>query len=154
MAVTSVSTADAAVTAGKCTITAVAPVLSGTSLYGSATITCTVATLVVGTISVVELDYAPKATTITATSPEDAVMNTLNASYTAVVSQNVAAKATVTVCFPGGKPPTAPATKCGGSTIPCLNTEVGNEEFATRFISALPAATSDRTLPKDNAFAC
>lgn len=153
MVVTSVSTTHAAATAGTCTITAVAPVLSGTSLYGSATIKCTSATAVVGAISVVELDYAAKATTITASSPEDSVMNSLNLKYSAAFSATVAKGATATICFPGGGQLAAPLTKCS-STIPCLNTETGNEEYATRLTTAIPAITSDRTLPKDNAYAC
>jgi uncharacterized membrane protein len=160
MAATSVSTAHAAVTVSTCTVTAIAPVLSGGTLYGSATIKCTTASSITGTISIVELDYATGAKTITATSPEDATLPKNTVALTAIT---VGKGATVTVCVPGGLL-VAPATKCG-STIPLgtnctsatpvgYNTEAGNEEYATKISLTIPAAGTDRTLPKDNAYAC
>ena len=98
MVVTSVCTAHAAVTVGTCTVTAVAPVLSGSTIYGSATIKCTAASSISGTISIVELDYDTKGK-ISASSPEDPTMPINAVALTAVA---VAKGATVTVCVPGG----------------------------------------------------
>jgi hypothetical protein len=166
MVVTSVCTAHAAVKVSSCTVTAVAPTLSGSTLYGSATINCTSASSITGTISIVELDYATGTKTITATSPQDATMPKNAVALNAVP---VAAKATITVCIPGGLL-VAPATKCGASTLSLgtnctsatptgYNTEVGTgtagyEEYDTKIVLSIPAAGTDRTLPKDNSYAC
>jgi hypothetical protein len=152
MAVTSVSTAHAAQTFGSCTMTAVAPVLSGTSLYGSLTVKCTALTAVIVKASVVELDYAAGATKITATSPEDLIVPVPELNYSFTVAKN----ATVTVCLPGG-PLVAGQKACPTTTVVCANTEVGNEEYATKVTNVSPATVplkTDRTLPTDNKYAC
>lgn len=154
---TSVCTAQAAATVGTCTLTAIAPVLSAGNVYGSATIKCTAATSFTGKLQIVELEY-DTAKKISASSPEDTTMpSTASVALTAV---SIAKNATVTVCIPGG-PLVAPATKCTttlpatcGTKVGGFNTEADNEEWATKISATIPGVASDRTLPKDQAFAC
>lgn len=123
--------ADAAqnVTAGKnrCTVTAVAPTLKGTTLTGSATVLCTMAGSVAVLIGVVELDGTA----------EDLKVEIPVKSIAVSVSANKA----VTIAT---------------ASVACISTEAGNEEFATRAAVNLAGTVSllDRTVPKTDAYAC
>lgn len=121
------------VVAGKntCTVTSLAPVLTkgstSSTLQGSASVVCTLATALTIEISVVELDG----------SAEDTVVPVPLASKSLAVTAN---KAVVV--------PTL--------ALKCVSTETGNEEYATKARISLAGVASaiDRTVPKLDAFAC
>jgi hypothetical protein len=124
-----IASAAQSATAGKnkCTVTAVAPTLSSKNLFGQATVLCTLATSVSVEIGVVELDGTV----------EDTLVPIAVRTVTVAVSANKAA----TIA-------TATAT--------CLNTETGNEEYATKAQVNISGTVSawDRTLPKTDQYAC
>ena len=111
----------------KCTVTAVAPTLSKTSLTGKATVLCTGATTVTVEIGVVEMDGTA----------EDTKVPIAVASKSMAVSANKA----ITIST---------------ATLTCLNTETGNEEYATKARVNLSGTVSawDRTVPKADSFVC
>lgn len=118
---------SASTSTNKCTITAVAPTLSKGNLTGKATVVCTKATTVTVEFGVVEMD----------STTEDLKVPIAMASKSVAVSANKA----VTV---------STATKA------CLNTETGNEEYASKARVNISGTVSawDRTVPKNDAFAC
>ena len=124
--------ADAAqnVTAGKnrCTVTAVAPTLKGTTLKATATVLCTMAGSVAVLIGVVELD---------GTAEDLKVVEIPVKSIAVTVSANKAVTVTT-------------------ATVTCVSTETGSEEFATRTAVNLAGTVSayDRTVPKLDSYAC
>jgi len=115
--------------AGKntCTVTALAPVLVRTSLTASATVTCTLATVITIEIGVVEIDG----------STEDPRVPIPQATRTMAVAANQAA--TVSTL-----------------TVACTNTEPGNEEYATKTRISISGAVSgyEKTAPKLDSFLC
>ncbi len=117
------------ITAGtnKCTVTAIAPKLSKTSLTGSASVVCTVATTVTLEFGVVEMDGTLEDVKIPV----------------AVAKKSMAVKANTAVIIT-----TASAT--------CLNTETGNEEYATKVRVSLsgPVSAYDRTSPANDSYIC
>lgn len=117
------------ITAGTntCTVTALAPVLSRTSLTGSASVKCTVATTVTVEFGVIEMDGTTEDTRIPI----------------ALAKKSMAVKANTAVTIS-----TAAAT--------CLSTETGNEEYATKVRVSLSGPTSayDRTTPANDSYAC
>ncbi len=123
--------ADAAqsVTAGKtkCTITAIAPILKGTILTGSATVLCTLASSVAVLVSVVELDGTL----------EDLKVEIPVKSIAVAVLANKAVTVTT-------------------ASVTCTSTETGNEEFATKAAVNIAGTVSayDRTVPKLDSFVC
>ncbi|MEN9644323.1 MAG: hypothetical protein RL238_992 [Actinomycetota bacterium] len=128
VAVPAAQAAQSATTStNKCTVTAVAPTLSKTSLTGKATVPCTKATTVTVEIGVVEME----------STVEDTKVPIAVASKSVAVSANKA----VTVST---------------ATMTCLNTETGNEEYATKARVNISGTVSawDRTVPKTDAFAC
>ena len=118
---------SAATSTNKCTVTAVAPTLSKTSLTGKATVVCTKATTVTIEIGVVEMD----------STVEDPKVPIAAASRSVAVAANKA----VTVST---------------ATLKCLSTETGNEEYASKARVNISGTVSawDRTVPKNDAFAC
>lgn len=117
------------VTAGRntCTVTALAPVLSRGSLVGSASVVCTLATAITIEIGVAELDGGS----------EDLRVPIPPATRTMAVGANQ----TVLV---------------NTLTVPCTNTEVGNEEYATKTRVNISGVVSayDKFSPKLDSFAC
>lgn len=111
----------------KCTVTAVAPTLSKTSLTGKATVVCTTATVVTVEIGVVEMDGTA----------EDTKVPIPVASKSMAVSANKAITISTAV-------------------LTCLNTETGNEEYASKARVNLSGTVSawDRTVPKADSFVC
>lgn len=124
-------TADAAqsATAGtnKCTVTASAPTLSKGMLTGKATVLCTKATAVTVELGVVELDGTA----------EDPKVVIASASKTVAVTANKAVTVSTAV-------------------VACVNTETGNEEFASKARVNISGTVSawDRTVPKNDSFVC
>ena len=96
-------------------------------LVGSATVVCTAAALVTVELTLVELDGTT----------EDKTAQVVNKTITQTLVKNV----TVTI-------PTNAGT--------CISTEVGNEEYATKARGSLSGVVSvfDRTVPKNDAYAC
>ncbi len=111
----------------KCTVTALAPALTKTSLTGKATVLCTLATTVTLEIGVIELD----------STTEDSRVPIV------VASKSVAVKAKTAVTV-------------STATLTCLNTEAGNEEYATKVRVNISGTVSawDRFVPKTDQFAC
>jgi hypothetical protein len=111
----------------KCTVTAVAPTLSKTSLSGKATVVCTVATTVTLELGVVEMDGTV----------EDAKAPIPVAAKSVAVKANTAVTVTT-------------------ATLTCLSTEAGNEEYASKVRVNISGTVSawDRTTPKADSFAC
>lgn len=118
---------SATTSTNKCTVTAVAPTLSKTSLTGKATVLCTKATTVTVEIGVVELDGTV----------EDVKVPIAAASKTVAVTANKAVTVSTAV-------------------VACLNTETGNEEFASKARVNISGTVSawDRSVPKNDAFLC
>ena len=118
---------SATTSTNKCTVTAVAPTLSKTSLTGKATVLCTKATTVTVEIGVVELDGTV----------EDVKVPIAPASKTVAVTANKAVTVSTAV-------------------VACLNTETGNEEFASKARVNISGTVSawDRSVPKNDAFLC
>lgn len=118
---------SATTSTNKCTVTAVAPTLTKTRLTGKATVVCTKATTVTVEIGVVELDGTV----------EDLKVPIAAASKTVAVSANKAVTVSTAV-------------------VTCLNTETGNEEYASKARVNISGTVSswDRTVPKNDAFVC
>ena len=123
------SQAAQSITAGKnkCTVTSLAPTLNGTTLTAKASVLCTVSSSVAVEVGVVELDG----------SAEDAKVVIGMRSIAVTVSANKAATVTT-------------------ASVSCVNTETGNEEYATKALVNISGTVSayDRTVPKTDAFAC
>ena len=118
---------SATTSTNKCTVTAVAPTLTKTSLTGKATVVCTKATTVTVEIGVVELDGTV----------EDTKVPVAAASKTVAVTANKAVTVSTAV-------------------VTCLSTETGNEEYASKARVNISGTVSswDRTVPKIDAFVC
>lgn len=118
-----------------CTVEALAPAVTQTStgkvLTGSARVWCTAATTVTVRIYVGELDLAVEQVVIAETSKSVAVSRTTSTSKIAYTSVTT-------------------------STVPCPNTEVGNEEFRTSAKLSFGTASTDydRTIPLIDQYAC
>jgi hypothetical protein len=130
-AVTSVTvfaSANIAAGATRCTVSARAPRLDTATrtLRGTAAVTCTVATVIGLETSVIELDGTVESGVAVAKETRWVVVN---------------AGSTTVVMTARGK---------------CINTEPGNEEFATKARVLLGASVSvwDRTVPDPDSFAC
>ena len=130
MAVPSVADAAQSVVSGtsKCTVTSVSPTLSKTTLTARVTVLCTVSTSVTVELGAVEIDSA-------------------TATFQQVIAQT---KKSVSV-----KANTSVAVTVSGA---CLNSETGNEEFATKARVAFGTSTSwslyDQTVPNNDSFLC
>ena len=126
----SVVHAAQAVTVGtnKCTITAIAPTLKGTTLTATSSVLCTKAGSILVETGVVELDGTV----------EDIKVVEIKMTAKAVT---VAANKAVVVTT---------------ASVTCISTETGNEEFATKARVNIAGAVSayDRTVPKADSFAC
>jgi hypothetical protein len=111
----------------KCTVTALAPTLSKTSLTGRASVVCTMATTVTVEFGVVEMDSTLEDTKVPIP----------------MASKSVAVKANTAVTV-------------NTATLTCLNTETGNEEYASKARVNLSGTVSayDRTAPTNDSFAC
>lgn len=128
VAVPAAQAAQSATTStNKCTVTAIAPTLTKTNLTATASVVCTKATSVTIEIGVVELDGTA----------EDVKVPIAPSSKTVAVLANKA----MTVST---------------ATLACLNTETGNEEYATKARVNISGTLSawDRTLPKTDAYLC
>lgn len=128
IAIPSAANASTSATAGatKCTVTAVAPTLNGTTITATATVMCTVSTSISVEVGVVELDGTV----------EDVKVEIALIKKAVTVLANKASTITIT-----------------GT---CVSTETGNEELATKVRVNLSGIVSafDRTVPKNDAFAC
>jgi len=130
MVVPGVAQAAQSITSGtaKCTVTSVAPTLSKTTLTAKVTVLCTVSTSVSVEVGAVEVDSA-------------------TATFQQVIAQT---KKSVSV-----KANTSVAVTVSGA---CLNSETGNEEFATKARVAFGTSTSwslyDQTAPANDAYRC
>jgi hypothetical protein len=118
---------SATTSTNKCTVTALAPTLTKTNLTAKASVLCTKATSVTVEIGVVELDGTA----------EDVKVPIAPASKSVAVSANKAVTVTT-------------------ATVTCLNTETGNEEYATKARVNISGTVSawDRTVPKTDQFLC
>lgn len=129
LSVTPSALAAQSATAGtnKCTVTALAPTLTKTSLTGRASVLCTTATIVTLDIGVVEIDGTIEDGKVPIT----------------VTSKSVAVKANTAVTI-------------NTATVTCLNTETGYEEYASKSRVNISGTVSawDRTVPKADSFAC
>lgn len=128
VAVPAAQAAQSATTStNKCTVTAVAPTLTKTSLTATASVVCTKATSVTIEIGVVEMDGTT----------EDLKVPIATSSKTVALLANK-------------------ATTVSTATLACLNTETGNEEYATKARVNISGTLStwDRTLPKTDAYLC
>ena len=125
----SVVHAAQAVTVGtnKCTITAIAPTLKGTTLTATSSVVCTKAGSISVETGVVELDGTV----------EDIKVQIKMTPKAVTVAANKAVVVTT-------------------ASVTCLSTETGNEEFATKARVNIAGAVSayDRTVPKADSFAC
>jgi hypothetical protein len=117
------------VTAGRntCTVTALSPVLSRGSLIGTASVVCTLATALTIEIGVAEIDGASE--DIRVPIPPATRTMAVRANQTVVVNT---------------------------LTVLCANTEVGNEEYATKTRVSISGIVSafDKTTPRLDSFAC
>jgi len=126
----SIAAAASSVSAGstKCRVTSNPPNLGASNrLVGTVTVRCSSTALVTVEVSVIELDgMVEDATAITGTK---------------VLTQTVKKNESVTFST---------------SARPCVNTEPGNEEFATKSRISLSGLVSpyDRTVPRTDAFSC
>lgn len=112
----------------KCTVTAKAPTLTTTKqLTGSATVVCTATSLITVTVTVVELDGTVEDATVLMPVKTSLFTATKNVTYTIATS-----------------------------TVACISTEAGNEEYASKTRVSLSGLTSayDRTAPANDSFAC
>ena len=111
----------------RCTITAKAPTLKGTTLTATASVLCTKAGSVLVETGVVELDGTVEDIKVQIKMTPKAV--------------TVAANKAVTVTT---------------ASVVCASTETGKEEFATKARVNIAGAVSayDRTVPKADSFAC
>jgi hypothetical protein len=128
IAVPAAQAAQSATTStNKCTVTALAPTLTKTSLTAKASVLCTKATSVTVEIGVVELDGTA----------DDVKVPIAPSSKSVAVSANKAVTVTT-------------------ATVTCLNTETGNEEYATKARVNISGTVSawDRTVPKTDQFLC
>lgn len=110
-----------------CTVTAVTPTLNKTTLTGSVTVKCTIATTVTVEFGVVEMDGTTEDTRVPIPiASRSLAITRANTLFTVSVSAT------------------------------CLNTETGNEEYATKARVGLSGPTSsyDRTTPANDQFAC
>lgn len=111
-----------------CTVTAVKPTLTATKqLTGSATVVCTGATVITVDVTVVELDGTLEDPTVLMPTKKLSISAAKNVTYTV---------------------PT--------STVTCISTETGNEEYASKARVSLSGLVSayDKTVPAADSFAC
>ena len=111
----------------KCTVTAKPPVLSGTTVTTFATVVCTKTATITIDIKAVELDGSSEQTN-------------------AVMAENKSLSVSVT----------ANVAKTVSTTGSCLNTETGNEEYATKARVGIGTKYSsyDRTTPSSDSYGC